>query len=268
MDTHLRDRIMHVQRIAVDPVDERGHPHPGQKWKHGWIPVAASGPFSRRDFDKRLKGAAADGKARRAVASTDQFVASGPDGYGEHHKDTVIKPPDVGNYQIYGEMLNGLLREGRTDKLDRTPGSEWSSAPQALNAAFGALFGHPKTALPKDIKVHRGVPDPHRLFGGEWRDGGGNEGLTWHDPGYVSTSIDPLTADGFAKDPHHGDQPLVMTILTPKGTRAVRLGRHGSSATYNVEDEVILNSGLSFVIVNDYGRGADGVHRVDVGVLP
>jgi len=40
MDAATRDRVLALAGIVAPRVEERGHPHPGQHYTHGWVPVA------------------------------------------------------------------------------------------------------------------------------------------------------------------------------------------------------------------------------------
>ena len=57
MDPEVRARV-----LALAGVETRGHPHPGQRYKHGWIPIAV--PDLSRLSDDQLADAFHDATAR------------------------------------------------------------------------------------------------------------------------------------------------------------------------------------------------------------
>jgi hypothetical protein len=91
-------------------------------------------------------------------------------------------------------------------------------------------------------------------------------GMRFVDHSFQSTTADPAAAV------HHGrrwpgtnskldGEPIIMTILAPKGTGAVQLSEMGHEA------EILLDRGLTMEVVADHGVDGDGFRRLDVRVV-
>jgi hypothetical protein len=92
-------------------------------------------------------------------------------------------------------------------------------------------------------------------------------GLRWKEPAYSSTTADPAVAKDFGKrwpksNSSLDGEPVIMTILVPKGTGGVQLAEMGHAA------EVLLERGLTYEVVADHGVGSDGFRLLDVRVVP
>lgn len=91
-------------------------------------------------------------------------------------------------------------------------------------------------------------------------------GLRWSDGGFVSTTADPAVAPEFGKrwpgfnSPGEGE-PVIMTILVPKGTGGVQLAEMGHAA------EILLDRGLTMEVAADHGIDSQGFRRLDVRVV-
>jgi len=130
-------------------------------------------------------------------------------------------------------------------------------------------FSH--SGLTQDIIVYQGSRGPGRLFPpGEWSLVGGMEGKEFTVPAFWSSSVLQKQAESFASEAWGAGgggndstrQSTVMKILVPKGTAVIALD---DNAKYS-EAEVLLNRGLRYRVVKDYGVQS-GVRRLDVEVL-
>lgn len=91
-----------------------------------------------------------------------------------------------------------------------------------------------------DVITYRGVYSPKKVFGSSYNASPGSmTGLRYRDDGFSSTSSSKKVAEDFSMD------EVVLRILTPKGTHAVALSSGG-------ENELLLDRGLTYKIVNDY----------------
>lgn len=221
----------------------------------------------QQNFQKKLKKAKTGEKAHRAAASTDAFGAKGPDGYGEHGPDTVEGfPGTVGEYQVYGEVINGSLRDGRAADW-YTDDEGFVHGHQRTVESLDGAFARKKSELRDDIVVERGISHPDRTFGDSWSSTRSNAGLTWDDAGYVSTTTDHGVLSHFASHADASSAPVAMRVFVPRGTHALRVGKNGSNHRYEHESEVVLPRGQRYRIMADHGVDADGVHNVDVELL-
>ena len=224
---------------------------------------------SVKDFLKKLKNARVGDKAYGIVASTDEFGAKGPGGYGEHHSDTVQGFPSVvGDYQVDGFRINGDLRTGG-DKKWHTTSEGWVQGWRPVTDAFDEAMGKKRSKLKSDIIVERGIQDPTAVWNGGWSSSD-NVGLTWIDKGYASTTTDASVATHFSSKAHEGvitGQPVIMRIVVPKGTPALRFGENGTHAQYNWEREVLLPRSSRYRVMVDHGVDENGIHRLDVELI-
>ena len=113
------------------------------------------------------------------------------------------------------------------------------------------------STLPRDVSGWRGISDARALFAG--REAGDLTGFEWRELAYSSTTVDERVARSFAIA---GDRPVMMRILAPRGTQALRIGDYYDQA------EVLLQRGLRFRVVADRGISPTGVRLLDVVVVP
>ncbi|HWB37047.1 MAG TPA: ADP-ribosyltransferase [Rugosimonospora sp.] len=91
-------------------------------------------------------------------------------------------------------------------------------------------------------------------------------GLRWTDKAYQSTTADPKVAPEFGKrwltanSPLDGE-PIILTMLVPKGTGGIQLAEMGHAA------EILLERGLTMEVVADHGVGPDGFRHLDIEVV-
>ncbi|UWP85890.1 hypothetical protein Dfulv_17225 [Dactylosporangium fulvum] len=121
-----------------------------------------------------------------------------------------------------------------------------------------------ESRLPQDMIAYRGVNHPSTVFGTAWNSVD-VVGLEWDDLAFASTSADRRVAEKFA---HNG---VVMRILLPKGTGAVRLSDFAPDGTVPAgipqEAEVLASRGQRRRVVADHGVDKHGRRILDVEVI-
>ncbi|MFI6813264.1 phage minor capsid protein [Nonomuraea sp. NPDC050328] len=126
----------------------------------------------------------------------------------------------------------------------------------------------PLSKLKKTVLSFRGIRDT-KAFGSAWDDVD-VAGLEWIDLSYASTSADQRIARRFAEG---GDPPVIMRIVTPPGTSAIRLSdiappdRAPDPGTKE-EAELMHQRGIKYRVVTDHGFDERGVRHLDVEVIP
>lgn len=152
------------------------------------------------------------------------------------------------------EAINRQLRSGTT-------GPAHGHLIEQMDAALEG------SRLTDDVVVFRGIGDGRVAFGD--RIDGDLTGVSWTERAFVSTSVDEEIAREFAFDANPGAGHVLLRLVVPEGTGAVRLsGIRLSAITEDVaEGELLLQRGLRMRVVKDYGV-VDGVRRLDVEVLP
>jgi phage portal protein BeeE len=159
----------------------------------------------------------------------------------------------LGLYATFGTAVNAMLRRGQTSE-QQFHDDRGERAVRSMDAAFA----DPASRLGEDIRVSRGVSNAATTWGGAFDREGDNTGLTWDDPGYVSTTTSDAVAERFAKhgagipdDPREArylGYPVVMHIHVPAGTPAIGFNSGG-----HTESEVALPRGYRYRVVKDHG---------------
>lgn len=205
-------------------------------------------PSLRRTVLSRAELAARPADARLAAAEKDRAAwASVHAGLGRAGSLNARQRAALREYQSsFFEAINGQLRRGEvSDRVGQTVAT--------LDQAMGV------SRITRDIQVWRGVTSAERMFGDALdRD---MTGLTWRELAYTSTSA----AERFAQDfgiKGLGSAPVLMRIVVPKGTSALRLG------TLNDQAEVLIERGKRFRVIADRGISPQGYRLLDIEVLP
>ena len=122
-----------------------------------------------------------------------------------------------------------------------------------------------RSKLSSDVEVWRGVAGRTDVFGD--RDGD-LTGAEWTEAGYASTSVAEGIGTQFSY-PGEGSAPLLMRMRVPSGTGAVAMSEapSGTPNPFSPQGELLLERGLKLRVTRDHGV-TDGVHRVDVEVVP
>ena len=271
---------------AADPVaetSETGGPADTPAWPaFSWPESDGNGPTpmpvlpQRQTVEVPAKPPRA-GKAKRvtkadfaaradAAASGRDVLASAPIDVPVHETFAVPGAPDSWSQDRVRRAAQGVAFYRASDYIDINDALR-SGTPVSVGTAEnieGIDDVMSLSALPHDVVVHRGISNPSVVFGDAWKPKGSNAGLTWTDGAYSSTTADERVARHFA-----GDDRLMMRILVPKGTPAVKLSDMSAYPKPGSGDEaeLLLDRGLTFRIVADRGVDPDtGIRMIDVAV--
>lgn len=149
-------------------------------------------------------------------------------------------------YDAVNSKLNSLppgsKKTGSTSIANIDKGMEASPAPE------------------EDLILYRGFKDPHGVFSsGKWNDVN-VAGMEWSQKSYSSTSGNLGTAQSFA-----GYGGVVMRVIVPKSMKVKGINAKGGQ--HPGEAEVILQRGLRYRVVADYGKHGNSRY-IDVMVVP
>jgi len=209
--------------LAALGIEARGHPHPGQKYTHGWVLI---GPDALAAAGLRLV---------------------------DNKKDPILgkvrSKPGPGMTPEEGRALASYREAGfvRVNKSLRKGGGELPPGPagKTVQTIDGAMS---RSHLSHAVSVERGIRSGSPVFGERW-----NSDLTgtrFVDHGFVSTTADPAIAEDFSHvfiDQTEGGARVALHV--PAGTPAIELsGREH-------ESELLLGRGLTFEITSDTGPG-------------
>ena len=212
-----------ARQLAALGIEARGHPHPGQKYTHGWVLI---GPDALAAAGLRLV---------------------------DNKKDPILgkvrSKPGPGMTPEEGRALASYREAGfvRVNKSLRKGGGELPPGPagKTVQTIDGAMS---RSHLSHAVSVERGIRSGSPVFGERW-----NSDLTgtrFVDHGFVSTTADPAIAEDFSRvfiDQTEGGARVALHV--PAGTPAIELsGREH-------ESELLLGRGLTFEITSDTGPG-------------
>lgn len=114
--------------------------------------------------------------------------------------------------------------------------------------------------LPEPVEVFRGFHESRGILPKDWqtRD---LTGVTWHNVGFTSTSVNRDAAETYAGPPEHGG--FAIRLHLPKGMSAISI--QDQPGGLDDEGEVILPRNLGFRVIKDNGvQGEYGVRWLDV----
>lgn len=168
----------------------------------------------------------------------------------------VISPGDYANviaYQTHTTSLGSSMRRGILTERERQ-----------IRGTLDQIVQRSESR--RDIRVTRGVANPHVTFGSAWNDDGDNTGLTWRDEAFVPGTVHINIAEQIAKDraKSSGTDEVLMHVLVPKGTKAAKL----NTDEYYYHGEILINRGSTFRIIKDHGKPTSGPRVLDVEVIP
>lgn len=150
----------------------------------------------------------------------------------------------------YGGMRYSEINRG----LRGTFGATLDAEQQRLVNLIDDVLTH--SPLPDDVVLWRGTSFREEFFGDRFA--ADLTGFAWREDAYTSTSANRRQAEIFAP----GERSVLMRILVPLGTHAVRLS--GTDAEW----ELVLQRGLKFRIVRDRGFDPRGRRLIDVEIVP
>lgn len=159
---------------------------------------------------------------------------------------------------LYG--YTGAGYDSVNTKLNSLPPGVAKTGSTTISNIDNGMAASPE--LESDTVLYRGFKNPHTVFAsGKWNDTN-VAGMEWTQRSYSSTSGSLSTAEGFA-----GYGGVVMRIIIPKGMKVHGINAKGGQ--HPGENEIILQRGLRYRVVADYGRhGSDGKRYIDVMVVP
>jgi len=292
MDAATLERVLALAEI-------RGHPHPGQKYKHGWIPIIAGALTGQDALDAVPTEYRSGPEAHFGNYEGAQFT--GPTGGGDPHalaEYEGVEYQHTNSHLRYGPMADSPnLAHYKGEDLQRVREHDAETAHRI--AEIDKTMAASKLAA--DVQVDRVIKDGKSVFGQAWHEGVMNAatkdfdeqdreyerwlagdrpdltGMSWKEKAYVSTSADtehsPLFGERWARmakeHPDSQGEPVIMTIKVPKGTGAVQLGQMGWSTgpggrKIKNSAEILLEHGLTMTVVADHGVDDQGFRRLDV----
>lgn len=146
--------------------------------------------------------------------------------------------------------INGLLRKGQTQDFAEPIVQDWVSRIDD---------GMATSRLPQDVTVMRGLWSGRGIFGDAITVEDDLTGYEWTEKSYVSTTVNPDTADEFG-------EKVIMHVRVPAGVGVLKLSEMATEESYD-EAELLLERGLKMRVVGE--RPRDGDRRVlDVEVVP
>lgn len=210
---------------------------------------------------------------------------------GDYTGEALSGPREMGSVRALSEYegvryvdTNSYLRDPKRHELDHDP--VYRDDVERVAEIDKTMSVSRLTA---DIKVDRVIKEGKLVFGEQawwnadmnsdnfvvqdagferWRAGERPDlaGLRWKEIGYSSTTADSAVAKDFgrrwpAANSEMDGEPVIMTILVPKGTGGVQLAEMGHAA------EILLQRDLIFEVAADHGVDADGFRRLDVRVV-
>ena len=293
-----------IAQLLGAPV-QASQPHPGQRYRHGWIPVGGW-----------------PGKITEAVTGQDALDAtpteyrSGPRAhFGDYEGATFTVPPGAGSEHALAEYegveyerTNSYLRHGPMADSPNMVGHVTDRVREVDAETAARIAEIDKTMavspLAHDVEVSRAIKDGKATFGQAWHEGVMSDattdfdeqdreyerwlagdrpdltGLTWHEAAYVSTSASDEHSQVFGERwsrmaremPDSSGEPVIMTIRVPAGTQAIQLGQLGFTEGPGGRQimgsaELMLQRGLTMTVVADHGVDDKGFRRLDVEVV-
>ena len=209
-------------------------------------------PTSAARFDETLGRAAKDEDALAAPPIRMTRVReSGGDAFADLMPDSAQRAAAFDSIEGYVDnprLINQTLR---------APGQDRFVTPEIFDEIMGEVANIDRamdaSRLTKPIVVYRGrrgdsVLGPRDTWGDDLT------GREWTDPAPASASAMESVGEHFGRD------GVVMRVVVPEGTGAVQL------SAKNYEAEILLERGLRYRVVRDYGT-VNGRRRLDVEVV-
>lgn len=182
---------------------------------------------------------AADQAARDAVKPLEDHLAeNGGDKWEESLSDSELRGVQEYTDQNFGDIQDALRNDG---DLPYHINSE------DINAAQGALM---RSEAPSDMLVYRAIP------GNIFSKLEGNEGRSFVEKGFSSTTLNERYANQFYTDGDYG----VLHVQVPKGSKGAYVDK---IATKSGQQEYLIPHGSQFKILSTY-RDSNGVRTARV----
>jgi len=155
----------------------------------------------------------------------------------------------VDNYLSDAQRMNDQIRRG---EMSTRVAADVRRIDQVLD----------RSVLTSDVEVFRGLRSGREIFG----DARDLTGFEWTESAFLSTTADRQVAAQFAGS--FGDPaPVIMRIVTPAGTKAIKLGDLGAGGALGDQAEMLLQRGLRLRVVADRGLVTESMIPVRVRIL-
>ncbi|MEO3860883.1 phage minor capsid protein [Acrocarpospora sp. B8E8] len=223
----------------------------------------------RTDLLKRLTSVKAAAKRQRAYDKAIKTAATGDDALNVIPRRLALRhpyklepaPPWADDHIRESEKALDWYRNSGYQNINAWLRADDPDHPQ-VDAIDRAMDSSQTT---RDALVYRGIQNPYVVFGAGWNDVDVS-GLEWVEKAYGSSSADVRVAENFAESPG-----LIMRILAPKGSKAIRLSDMvgPDRVPFSIEEEAeLLNGrGIHYRVVADRGYDAEGRRHIDVEVI-
>lgn len=225
---------------------------PVHNWKAAENPAYVASPEALADLKKHLEAS----DTTYGIAAQKQFkwsINNMEDKGAAPSQQKALYSYTGSGYTAVNTKLNGL-----------PPGTKktGSSTISSIDAAFAAA-----PPLEGDVILYRGFSSPETVFSsGKWNDVN-VAGVEWSQRSYSSTSGELSTAQSFA-----GFNGVVMRVIIPKEMGIKGINAKGGQ--HPGENEIILERGIRYRVVADYGKSGGGAYGndkrryIDVMVVP
>lgn len=217
---------------------------------HGWTPGASAPAYvSNPDELKAVQGHLTAESTQFGLAAQKEFKWSINNMEGKGG-------PASGKKALYSYTGSGYGTVNA--KLNGLPPGTQKTGSSTISSIDAAMAAAPP--LEGDVVLYRGFSSPESVFkSGKWNDVN-VAGVEWSQRSYSSTSGQLSTAQSFA-----GYNGVVMRVIIPK-EMAVK-GINAKGGQHAGENEIILERGLRYRVVADYGKHS-GKRYIDVMVVP
>jgi hypothetical protein len=217
---------------------------------HGWTPGASAPAYvSNPDELKAVQGHLTAESTQFGLAAQKEFKWSINNMEGKGG-------PASGKKALYSYTGSGYGTVNA--KLNGLPPGTQKTGSSTISSIDAAMAAAPP--LEGDVVLYRGFSSPESVFkSGKWNDVN-VAGVEWSQRSYSSTSGQLSTAQSFA-----GYNGVVMRVIIPK-EMAVK-GINAKGGQHAGENEIILERGLRYRVVADYGRHGNKRY-IDVMVVP
>ena len=245
---------------AVENVFHLAGKHNQQSHAHGTggISTVSGGELKagRKNFDRREGGAKRKGGALDQATAGDASTQAAMSNYAG----------SVGYYDVnqglrnaHGNLDEVVIPPPRRIKGNPSPFEDNEHLRTTIADLDAGMASHHTT---EDIIVHRVVGHPATAFGSHFDRSnerrGANDGLTWTEHGFTSTTTGGESEMAMQRIRLRGGQgveyppveTMSMKILVPKGSHALK-------GHVDLEQEIVLDRSSKFRIVNDYGYNDD-----------
>jgi hypothetical protein len=217
--------------------------------QHGWVPAQSGAYVSSPEHLAALQGHLANADTKFGLEAQKEFKWS----INNMESKGASSSGKSALYAYTGSSYGNI-----NTKLNSLPPGAKKTGSSQITSIDNAFAASPP--LEGDVVLYRGFSSPETVFkSGKWNDVN-VAGVEWSQRSYSSTSGALSTAQTFA-----GYNGVVMRIIIPKGLGIKGINAKGGQ--HPGENEIILQRGLRYRVVADYGKHS-GKRYVDVMVVP